>query len=276
MHRGRVVIGQRRPAMKTVIGLFDNFSEARETLHDLVSSGFSVDDISILANGLLGQSVDAPGIDHLERMRVQGIGEIAAFGPLVHDIELHNHEELESDVLVRALSETGVPVETAQSFVDGVRRGGTLETVKVDDDDVDRVVAIMKLHASSGVAREDIVLEEMYEETVPDEIGEEEDSNAGAASPSSAEPLVDEPFEPIDKPFSAAAMDDALNDLPKDEDSPAHKFGQSLRSDERFAGNDWSTVEGHAKETWEAKNPDTWEHIKDVVRHAWEKVRGKA
>lgn len=276
--------------MKTVIGLFDNFSEARETLQDLVNSGFKIDDISILANGLLGQNTDGPGIDHLERLRVQGIGEIGAFGPLVHDIQPQDHEELESDVLVRALSDTGVPVETAQSFVDGVRRGGTLETVKVDDDEVDRVVAIMKLHASSGVSREDIVEEEMYVETVTEEIAEEDDANA---SMSTAEPMgeseMDEPTEERDvlseeARLGASGIDETIKEPTKDvpkqdlkpEDSPAHKFGQNLRSDQRFAGNDWSKVEEHAKQKWEAKNPDTWEHLKEVVRHAWEKVRGKA
>ncbi len=270
--------------MKTVIGLFDNFSEARETLQDLVNSGFKMDDISILANGLVAEDTGVPGLEHLERLRVLGIGEIGAFGALVHDIQPQDHEELESDALVRALSDTGVPVETAQSFVDGVRRGGTLETVKVDDDEVDRVVAIMKLHASSGVSRDEIIEEEMYAETVTDEISDDEiaeeyDSNAGMSAATSTEP-IGEPEMPErreDQDRDVLSDDTRLtaDDLAP-EDSPAHKFGQSLRDDERFAGQDWGQVEPHAKQTWEEKNPDTWEHIKDVVHHAWLKVRGRA
>jgi hypothetical protein len=36
--------------MKTVIGLFDNFAQARDAVHALESAGISVNDISIVAN----------------------------------------------------------------------------------------------------------------------------------------------------------------------------------------------------------------------------------
>lgn len=44
--------------MKTVVGLFDNFSEAQSVVQDLVNSGFRRDDISMVANNASGQYGD--------------------------------------------------------------------------------------------------------------------------------------------------------------------------------------------------------------------------
>jgi uncharacterized protein (TIGR02271 family) len=55
---------------------------------------------------------------------------------------------------------------------------------------------------------------------------------------------------------------------------PAYKFGSEMRTDQRFAGDDWSNVEPRARQTWETSNPGTWERFKDAVRHAWERAKG--
>lgn len=55
---------------------------------------------------------------------------------------------------------------------------------------------------------------------------------------------------------------------------PAYKFGSEMRVDESFDADEWSSVEPNAKQTWEAKNPGTWDRFKDAVKHAWERATG--
>lgn len=54
---------------------------------------------------------------------------------------------------------------------------------------------------------------------------------------------------------------------------PAYKFGSEMRTDSRFAGDEWSSVETPAKQTWEKKNPGTWDRFKDAIKHAWERAK---
>jgi uncharacterized protein (TIGR02271 family) len=56
--------------------------------------------------------------------------------------------------------------------------------------------------------------------------------------------------------------------------SPVFRYGHNLASDQRYSG-DWSTVEADAHRYWEEQNPGTWEQVKDSVRYAWEKARGR-
>jgi len=54
---------------------------------------------------------------------------------------------------------------------------------------------------------------------------------------------------------------------------PAYRYGNSLRSDARYAGRQWDDVEPDARRDWETKNPGSaWEKSKEAVRHAWDKA----
>jgi uncharacterized protein (TIGR02271 family) len=59
-----------------------------------------------------------------------------------------------------------------------------------------------------------------------------------------------------------------------DQYNPVFRYGHSLGSDSRYHG-DWSTVEPEARRYWEEQNPGTWESVKDSVRYAWDRVRGR-
>ncbi|WP_437284594.1 YsnF/AvaK domain-containing protein [Sorangium sp. So ce406] len=58
--------------------------------------------------------------------------------------------------------------------------------------------------------------------------------------------------------------------------APAYLFGYQLGTSQNFKGHDWSTIEMEAGKAWEERNPGTWEQMKSAVRHAWDKVSGKA
>jgi uncharacterized protein (TIGR02271 family) len=60
-----------------------------------------------------------------------------------------------------------------------------------------------------------------------------------------------------------------------DEYATTYRYGYNLANSERTRGKDWNAVETNARQTWEERNPGTWEEFKDSVRYAWEKARGK-
>lgn len=54
-------------------------------------------------------------------------------------------------------------------------------------------------------------------------------------------------------------------------------YGESLASDARYTGREWTDVEADARTDWERNNQGqgTWDEAKDSVRTSWERVRGK-
>lgn len=54
---------------------------------------------------------------------------------------------------------------------------------------------------------------------------------------------------------------------------PAYQFGDTLRSDDRYAGRHWDDIEPDVRSDWEQKNPGSaWEKFKGAIRHAWDKA----
>ena len=58
--------------------------------------------------------------------------------------------------------------------------------------------------------------------------------------------------------------------------APTYRYGYSLASSERTRGKDWNAIQSGARQTWEERNPGTWEQFKDSIRYAWEKGRSKS
>jgi hypothetical protein len=54
---------------------------------------------------------------------------------------------------------------------------------------------------------------------------------------------------------------------------PVYRYGYSLARDSRYRGWDWNRLEPEARRSWEARNPGTWDRIKDSVRYSWMRVR---
>jgi hypothetical protein len=48
-----------------------------------------------------------------------------------------------------------------------------------------------------------------------------------------------------------------------------------LASDSRYHNRDWSTIETDARRDWEQQHRGTWEQMKDAIRYAWDKARGR-
>ena len=162
---------------KTIIGMMDNMSEARNVVEDLVASGIDRDDIGFMANekhatpqradaddgagatsgALAGAGTGAAigGVAGLALsfapLAIPGIGPILAAGPIAAALTGAGIGALAGG-LIGGLTKLGVPEEDAHYYAEGVRRGGILVTVAADDDrEVEQAVSILKRHGAVDV-----------------------------------------------------------------------------------------------------------------------------
>lgn len=170
---------------KTVVGLFDDPMEAQNVVQELVSGGFSRSDIGVIANnsenrystgtvagnenyqsagdeaahgagkgagtgavvgGLAGLLVG------LGAFAIPGIGPIVAAGPIAAALAGAGVGAVAGGLL-GALTNIGVPENEAHYYAEGVRRGGTLVTVKTDDASADRAADIFHHHNAVDIDR---------------------------------------------------------------------------------------------------------------------------
>lgn len=157
---------------KTVVGLFDTFQTADEAVRALLDAGFDRHDISLIAQdathgnqpAMQGQSTD--DVEHagegaaagagtgavlgalagllvgIGALAIPGLGPIIAAGPLAAALAGAGIGAVAGG-LIGALVEAGVPEEQARAYAEGVQHGGTLVTLRADDDRADQAREIM-------------------------------------------------------------------------------------------------------------------------------------
>ncbi|HET8548817.1 MAG TPA: general stress protein [Bryobacteraceae bacterium] len=227
-------------------------------------------------------------------LALPGIGPIVAAGPIAAALTGAGLGAAAGG-LIGGLAKMGVPAEHAEQYQDAVRRGHTLVAIQAADADADRVESILSRHGA-------IDIDERSEQphaatarrasdphTQAHEFGEE--GRRGAAA-------VERPVPPVNlavgrtnvrfyDPDQSAAPDlaDAHVRQLYDSEWRAHcswedfsdawRFGSSLAVNGRYSSADWSDVEADARRHWETSRPNSWEKTKDIIRHAWDHVRGR-
>jgi hypothetical protein len=143
--------------MKTVTGLFDDYSDASAAVSALEARGVPSSDISIVSNNAdqrhgeetnaaegagagagIGAAVGGVGglLTGLGIMAIPGVGPVVAAGWLAATAAGAVAGAVAGGAaggLIGAMTESGVPEEHAHVYAEGVRRGGTLVTAKVDE-----------------------------------------------------------------------------------------------------------------------------------------------
>jgi hypothetical protein len=143
--------------MKTVSGLFDDYSDASAAVSALEARGVPSSDISIVSNNTderhgkesnaaegagtgagIGAAVGGVGglLTGLGIMAIPGVGPVVAAGWLAATAAGAVAGAVAGGAaggLIGALTASGVPEEHAHVYAEGVRRGGTLVTAKVDE-----------------------------------------------------------------------------------------------------------------------------------------------
>ena len=160
---------------QTLVGLYEDFPTAQRIVRELEQAGIRHDDISLVANdkdSRYGTQSDRDGsggghaatgagtgatvgtvigggaglLAGLGALAIPGVGPVIAAGPLIATITGAGVGAASGGIL-GALAGLGVPEEDAHVYAEGVRRGGTLVTVKAPDDRVSQTEAIMEREA---------------------------------------------------------------------------------------------------------------------------------
>ncbi len=170
---------------KTVVGLFDTFTEAQNVVQQLVNAGFDRNEISVLANDARGEygttravgetSSTAEGagagavgggvlggvlglLVGVGALAIPGIGPVLAAGPLAAALGAAGASTLvgagigaAAGGVIGALVGAGIPEEDASFYAEGVRRGGTLLMVKTSDDMAQRAYDLMRSNGAVDI-----------------------------------------------------------------------------------------------------------------------------
>jgi hypothetical protein len=142
---------------KTATGLFDDYSDARAAVSALEAIGIPSDDISIVSNNVderqtgdtnaaegagtgagIGAAVGGVGglLTGLGIMAIPGVGPVVAAGWLAATAAGAAAGAVAGGAaggIIGAMTESGVPEEHAHVYAEGVRRGGTLVTARVEE-----------------------------------------------------------------------------------------------------------------------------------------------
>lgn len=154
--------------MKTVTGLFDTYGDAEAAVANLEAAGISSNDISIVSNNGdgrykddnnaaegagtgagIGAGVGGAGglLAGLGLLAIPGVGPVVAAGWLAATAVGAVAGAVVGGAtggLIGALTESGVSEADAHVYAEGVRRGGTLVTARVDETRQSEAEAILK------------------------------------------------------------------------------------------------------------------------------------
>jgi len=158
---------------KTITGLYDSYEDAATTVREIEAAGVPHNDISLVANNIDSRYVEtadtAPSgagtgatigtvlgggaglLAGLGLLAIPGVGPVVAAGWLVSTAVgavAGATAGAATGGIVDALTDSGVSEEHAHVYAEGVRRGGTLVTARVDEEFVPAVEAVMGRHGS--------------------------------------------------------------------------------------------------------------------------------
>jgi hypothetical protein len=157
---------------KTITGLYDIYDDAVQSVREIEAAGVPHSDISMVANNAddryepVGKTKSASGVGTgaavgsvvgggagllagLGLLAIPGVGPVVAAGWLVATAvgaAAGAGAGAATGGLVGSLTEAGVSKDHAHVYAEGVRRGGTLVTARVDDGRVAAVESIIRRH----------------------------------------------------------------------------------------------------------------------------------
>jgi uncharacterized protein (TIGR02271 family) len=170
--------------MRTVVGLFDQFDNAQKAVRALKNAGFRDNDINLIAPDQKGEYARQLGdrkagtqegneagegaavgagtgavvgglggfLLGIGALFIPGIGPVIAAGPIVATL-IGAGVGAAAGGIVGALIGLGIPEDEANAYAEGVRRGGTLVTVRTEDNMAEKAVNIMNKYNPQDIDR---------------------------------------------------------------------------------------------------------------------------
>ncbi|MEP7290600.1 MAG: hypothetical protein ABI835_02405 [Chloroflexota bacterium] len=301
---------------RTVVALYDEFETARNAVEALVDAGFTRSDISLVANNAAGaydshfedgtyvyddEDVSAGegagfgavvgALVGLGVALIPGVGPVLAAGPLAAALMagIGAASGAVTGGVVAGLVDFGVPEEHAETYAEGIRRGGTLVTVHIMQDEwADRAQNV--LNRFDPIDLDDRTGEwrssgwSGYDENAQPYTAEDiRTQNQTASAMGSSTTMATMPttttfadyttYEPrfrmnYDRNYANSGYDYNQFD-------PAFRYGYTLATDTRYRDYDWDRLEPEAQAYWDKNYPGTWERVKNGIRDAWDEVTGR-
>lgn len=317
--------------MRTVVALYDDIVNARAAVEDVVDAGVPRDDVSLIARDVEnkysreleqdydegdkvgeGAAVGATGgavmgglagvLVGLGALAIPGIGPVVAAGPIAAGLTGAGIGAVTGG-LIGALAGWGIPEEEAEYYAEGLRRGGTLVAVRIDDERAEDVVDIMEDHDPVDVERRAAYWRSEDDWTGYDPQAEPYDAqqlssyrerrtsweseydyddmsggrvrtHSGVASGYGATGTERGTFDDYDDDFRRHYDSTfATTSYGYDRYQPAYRYGYTLANDRRYQDTAWNSVEPTVQRRWEETNEGTWDEFKDAVRHGWERAK---
>ena len=163
--------------MRTVTHLYDNYADAETVVRELESAGFTHDQVSLLANqqtsstsqtstssstqpastgagtgASLGTIVGGGAglLAGIGALAIPGVGPVVAAGWLIATLTGAGAGAAAGGLL-GSLAGAGVPEQDAHVYAEGVRRGGSLVTVRAEDTQAAEAEMIMQRHNPTDI-----------------------------------------------------------------------------------------------------------------------------
>lgn len=272
--------------MKTLVGLFDNFTEAQGVLEALLNAGYARENVSLVAADREGKyagdlyATDVPPMEDAEvnsaegaatgavsggllgglaglviglgALTIPGLGPVIAAGPIASALIGAGIGAVAGGV-IGALIGWGIPEEHAEYYAEGIRRGGTLVAVKADESQVSAVSEIMRRYGPVDL---------------------EERSAQWREGGWSGFEVDDDDYMYYEPRYRQHYLSNyAQNNNDFDYYAPAYRFGHDLAYNEDYEDYEWNDLEADARQTWQTKFEGAWDDFKDAVRQGWQEVR---
>jgi len=159
--------------MKTIVGMFDDLGEAHRAVDELANLGVGRREISVITQEPNGRGTANPATENrgsraadgagvgagtgavvggvagilasLGLIAIPGIGGLLALGPIVALLSGAGIGAAAGGI-IGGLIGLGIPEEDAEEYAEGIRRGGTVVTARVDDNAAQSATAVFERH----------------------------------------------------------------------------------------------------------------------------------
>jgi hypothetical protein len=282
---------------KTVVGYFDQSSQAEAAVRSLVDTGFSRSDISLVFSDPRGEYATPTSVDPDETsytatgagtgavigglggllmgigaLTIPGIGPVVALGPISAAL-LGAGVGAAAGGLIGILMDSGIPENEAHYYAEGLRRGGAVVTANTQDEMmIERATNIFERHGAVDIDRR---------------ADEWRQSGWTGHDPYLSSTEATTPLSQHQRNAGFGKFDDYATDFRNnftttygtrgytyDRYEPAYRYGYTLATDRRYTNKDWASFEPEARREWEQNNQGVWEDFKDSIRYAWDRVSG--
>ena len=150
--------------MKTILGLFRNYSDAEESIRELNRLGLSSSEVGLLAasNGKSpADKYSKPA--QLSQVELPGLGRVQANASMLNFLDTRDARK-DSQGVYGMLLRMGIPRDDAAGYLDGIKQGGVFEAFDVPDEKEADALAIMRTRTQGTTERRLVEEKRQYEE----------------------------------------------------------------------------------------------------------------